>query len=152
MSLELLRWFGRGLPDSLGKGVLFRPHTDELFNLGVRPQFHCSLRSDNRLRVSLWIVDGNIVEDGVAIDPVITLGNTHIFTVWITGRAKPGLVIEPDGFSHQCVISLPMTNRIAIPSGIRIGGQRSPIGPDRPPLMFTLEELQNPARSVNKLE
>src|SRR4029077_14183648 len=71
--------------------------------------------------------------------------------VWITRRAKPSLVNETGRFNHQRVVSFPMTNRVSEPRGIRVLGKRSPVGPDRTPFVFALEELQHPARSLNEL-
>src|SRR5712691_1897741 len=44
-----------------------------------------------------------------------------------------------------------MANRASEPRGIRVFGKRSPVGPDRTPFVFALEELQHPARSLNEL-
>src|SRR5712692_3967984 len=44
-----------------------------------------------------------------------------------------------------------MTNRVSEPRRIRVFGKRSPVGPDRTPFVFALEELQHPAGSLNEL-
>ncbi len=44
-----------------------------------------------------------------------------------------------------------MTDRVSIPCRIGIFRQRSPVGPDRTPFVFALEELQHAAGSLNEL-
>src|ERR1700732_3665759 len=44
-----------------------------------------------------------------------------------------------------------MTDSVTIPGWIDIFRQRSPVGPDRTPFVFTLEELQHAAGSVDEL-
>src|SRR5437879_5580738 len=66
--------------------------------------------------------------------------------------AEPRLIIEAGRFNNQCVVSLPMTNRVSIPGRIWIFGKGSAIGPDRAPRVFALEELNNPVGNLNKLK
>ena len=116
------------------------------------PQLHGPLGPNDRFRIRLGIHHGDVVSDGVAIDALVALGNAHFLAVRIARGAKPGLVIEARGFNDQRIVAFPMTDRVSVPRGIRILGKRSPVGPDRAPLVFALEKLQYPAGSLNKLK
>src|SRR5712691_8580224 len=142
---------GSRLPDPLGESVLFRPDAGELFNLDVRPEPQGYVAPLDGLGIRLWVNDRKSVEDGVMIDALVAFRRAHFFGVRKTRRAKPSLVIEARGFNHECVVSFPMADGVSVPRRIGVCGKRSPVGPDRAPLVFALEELQHPPRSINEL-
>src|SRR4029077_1010891 len=121
-------------------------------DLHARSKLHHSFRPDDRLRIRFGIVYPDVVHDGVAVHTLVALGNADIFTMRISRRAKPGLVIKAGRFDDQRVVSFPMSDGVTVPRRIGILGKRAAVDPDRTPLVFALEELNDPRRTLDKFE
>ena len=61
-------------------------------------------------------------------------------------------VTKAGGFNDECVVSLPMANRVSVPRWIGVLGKRSAVGPDRAILVFVFEELNHPAGNLNEFK
>src|SRR5258708_30616649 len=85
---------GRGLAETLGKSVIFRPYAGELFNLDVRAELQGYVTPFDGLAIRLRVNDREGVEDSVMVDALVAFRCADFLGVRITRRAKPSLVIE----------------------------------------------------------
>src|SRR5665213_927874 len=134
---ELFRGRWRcGISDALRKFVFLRPYAGLLAKLLGRLQLHDSMRCYDRLAVGLRVRNRYVIRKCVLVHATVTLDDTHLIAVRITGGAEPGRLVETRGFHDQRTILVPMANRVTVPRRIGVRGKQPPIGPNGTPFVL----------------
>src|SRR6266403_154607 len=140
----------RRVPYYVVKMALFRRRTDLLENCHFRT--HKSyLVAHPRSGIRLWIGESHVQLQGLSIDPFVALHEVHLVAVRIAEMIDPGSVVIALGLNDECV-SLPLANRVSVPTRIRILRKLPPIRPDGAPQIMILHVLQHPGRSLHEFK
>src|SRR5260370_16230534 len=124
----------------------------ELFpKLALRLQSPHFFLTDPELRKELWVIQHHGHFHVVLIRAVPAFGEVHRFAVDVAKMIDPGSVVDTDCF-HNERASIPSANRVSVPRRVRILRQWTPVGPDRPPYVSPLPELNHPVRKLDDLD
>src|SRR5262249_1955597 len=145
-----------GLPgcrfaDSLGEFFLFGGNAKRFRNFHTRFQLNGARLGVPGFRICLRIINGEVELDRIVIHSTVTLDGAHLITVRLTLRAEPGLFIKPGSFDHERV-TIPFTDRISVPSRIRIVRKFTSVHPDFADRVLPFEKHQNPSGNVDDLK
>src|SRR5262252_1534593 len=148
--------FSPGLPgcrfaDSLGEFFLFGGNAKRFWNFHTRFQLNGARLGVPGFRICLRISNGVVELDRIVIHSTVALDGAHLITVRLTLRAEPGLFIKSGSFDHERV-TIPFTDRITVPSRIRIVRKFTSVHPDFADRVLPFEKHQNPSRNVDDLK
>src|SRR5262245_37339155 len=139
---------GRWLADSPGEFLLFGGNAKRFRDFHARLQLNDAWLCVPSLRVGLRIINRQVELDRCVIDPTVTLDCAHLIAMRLALRSKPGLFIKADCFDNER-ISVPFTDRISVPSRIRIVRELTSVYPDFADRVLTFEKHQNPSGNMD---
>src|SRR6266853_1382888 len=123
----------------------------ELFRQGpLRPQQKVQVRCP-RLRICFRVLDGDIVQQVVVIDPPEALYDVQSVAVRVTYPVKPGFIVEIYCVDDQR-ISLPVPDRVSHPRRAEAGVMRAAVRVNLTPQRVVLEEHNELAGCLNNLQ
>src|SRR5712691_5659231 len=88
------------------------------------------------------------------VDARVALLYVCVHGMWIPGGSDPGPLVQPSGIDDECVVILPMANRVSVIPWVEcalfpranILRKLSPVHPDFAPEVLELKQHYNPVR------